>query len=197
MSENIIQLDMRSIGMVFRPAKIFGAWKQLKDGGRLVITNDHDPKPLQYMLKAQDPKGVFNWEYKKQGPVEWIVEITKLPSQGNSAPAQVGKREKLKEALKRLHEAKPDELEKVKKEVEVYFKETDPKELAMAEQELIQEGTSRQEMKRLCDVHLEVMKEQLGVENKKIKLPTSHPIHICMDEHKIIKENLKKVGYDL
>lgn len=76
--------------------------------------------------------------------------------------------------LKRLHEAKPEELEEVKKEVEKYFKDTDPKELALAEQELIQEGTTRQEMKRLCDVHLEAMKKQLGTMAKKIKLPASH-----------------------
>ena len=77
--------------------------------------------------------------------------------------------------------------------MEVYFKETDPKELALAEQELIQEGTSRQEMRRLCDIHLEVMKEQLGVKSKKIKLPASHPISILKDEHEIIKRNLKKL----
>jgi len=193
MSEKTIQLDIRNLDMADRHTRIFSVWRQLKDGDRLVITNDHDPKPLQYMLKAQDHKGAFNWEYKKQGPPEWTVEITKLPPRDNLTTEQPEKREKLKEALKKLHEAKPDELEKVKKEVEVYFNETDPKELAMAEQELIQEGTTREEMKRLCDVHLEVMKEQLGVESKKIKLPASHPIHICMDEHKIIKRNLKKL----
>ena len=100
-------------------------------------------------------------------------------------------REELKQVLKRLHEAKPEELAKVKLEAQKYFKDTDPKELALAEQELIQEGTSRQEMKRLCDVHLEVMKGQLGV--KKLRLPASHPISILKDEHKVIKRNLKKL----
>src|SRR3989338_2042478 len=192
MDEKAIQLDMRKVGMADRLTRIFDAWKELKGGDRLVITNDHDPKPLQYMLKAKT-KDEFSWEYKKQGPLEWTVEITKLPQKGEPIPAQPGKREKLKEALKKLHESSPDELERVKKEVEVYFKETDTKELAMAEQELIQEGTSRQEMKRLCDIHLEVMKEQLGVKSKKIKLPASHPISILKEEHEIIKENLKKL----
>ena len=192
MDEKAIQLDMRKVGMADRLTRIFDAWKELKGGDRLVITNDHDPKPLQYMLKAKT-KDAFSWEYKKQGPLEWTVEITKLPQKGEPIPAQPGKREKLKEALKKLHESSPDELERVKKEVEVYFKETDPKELALAEQELIQEGTSRQEMRRLCDIHLEVMKEQLGVKSKKIKLPASHPISILKDEHEIIKRNLKKL----
>ena len=105
----------------------------------------------------------------------------------------VTKREELKLMLKKLHEAKPEELEMVKQEAESYFRNTDPKELAWAEQELIQEGTGRQEMKRLCDVHLEVMKKQLGARAKSIKLPASHPITILKDEHKIIKRNLKKL----
>ncbi len=103
------------------------------------------------------------------------------------------KREGLKYILKRLHEAKPEELDKVKKEAAKHFKEVEPHELALAEQELIHEGVGREEMKRLCDVHLEVMKEKLGAEAKKIKLESWHPIQISMDEHKIIKRNLKKL----
>lgn len=104
------------------------------------------------------------------------------------------KREELKKMLRRLHEAKPEELDAVKKEAEQYFKNTEPKELALAEQELIQEGTTREEMKRLCDVHLEVMKESLGKAARSLKdLPDSHPISICEDEHKIIKRNLKRL----
>ena len=102
-------------------------------------------------------------------------------------------REELKEVLKKLHQAMPEDLGRVKKEAEKYFKETDPKELALAEQELIQEGTQRSEMKRLCDVHLEVMKGRLGIAAKKLKLPASHPISILKDEHKVIKRNLKKL----
>src|SRR3989338_1567740 len=102
-------------------------------------------------------------------------------------------REELKKVLKRLHEAKPEELGKIKEEAAKYFKETDPKELALAEQELIQEGTPRAEMKRLCDVHLDMMKEQLKVSAKSINLPASHPISILKDEHKVIKRNLKKL----
>ena len=37
--------------------------------------------------------------------------------------------------------------------------------VALAEQELIQEGLRRHEIKRLCDVHPEVMKKQLNIED--------------------------------
>ncbi len=193
MSGKIIRLDVRSLSMVERPSKIFGAIKGLSEGDTLVITNDHDPKHLQYMLKAEF-NGAFGWTYKKEGPDEWIVEIKKLSSKEAIAPEQRGNREELKQMLKRLHQAKPDELDGVKKEAEKYFKDTDPKELALAEQELIQEGVGRQEMKRLCDVHLEVMKEQLGIKAKSIRLPKSHPIAILKDEHVIIKRNLRRLG---
>jgi len=106
---------------------------------------------------------------------------------------EIKKRDELKGILRKLHETRPEELDKIKKEAASYFKATDPKELALAEQELIQEGVGRQEMKRLCDVHLEVMKGQLGTKAKLIKLPASHPISILKDEHKIIKRNLKKL----
>lgn len=103
-------------------------------------------------------------------------------------------REQLKQALKQLHEAKPEDLQSAKKEAAKYFKGADAKELALAEQELIQEGMPHSEMKRLCDVHLEVMKEQLGAQAAPSKdLPPSHPISICVDEHDVIKDNLKKL----
>lgn len=101
--------------------------------------------------------------------------------------------QQLKDVLRRLHEAGPAELVEVKKQAAKYFKTVDPKQLALAEQELIQEGIEHKEMKRLCDVHLEVMKKQLSKKAKSIKLPPSHPITILKDEHKVIKRNLKKL----
>lgn len=192
MGKKTIQLDLRELSMADRHTKIFVAWNGLEEGSSLVITNDHDPKPLQNLLKTES-KSAFEWIYKKQSPDEWVIEIKKLSSKEAISPEQKKKREELKQILKRLHEARPDELESIKKEAAKYFKDTEPKELALAEQELIQEGTTRQEMKRLCDVHLEVMKEGLGIKAKALKLPSSHPISICKDEHTIIKRNLKKL----
>lgn len=83
--------------------------------------------------------------------------------------------------------------EQAKQELKECLKHLGPTELALAEQEFIQEGTGRQEMKKLCDVHLEVMKEALGVKSARLKLPKSHPLSILMDEHKVIKSNLKRL----
>lgn len=46
-------------------------------------------------------------------------------------------REDLKQILKKLHEARPEELPQIKEEAARYFKGVDSKELALAEQELI------------------------------------------------------------
>lgn len=186
------ELDIRTINLAQRHPAIVNAWKELAQGDVLRIINDHDPKPLQYMFQIEF-KDTFIWEYKQQGPLKWIVEIKKIAPKVPLTLEQKAKREELKQILKKLHEAKPEELSGVKKEAEKYFREVEPKELAMAEQELIQEGTTRTEMKRLCDVHLEVMKGQLGAHAKKLKLPASHPITICKDEHKIIKRNLRRL----
>lgn len=192
MDIRVIELDLRKLDMADRHTRIFSALRELKEQDAVIIINDHDPKPLQYLIKAEF-KDTFSWEYKKQGPNEWVVEIKKLSLAEKISDERKQRREKLKQALKKLHEAPPEELEKVRREAEIYFREVEPKELALAEQELIQGGTSRQEMKRLCDVHLEVMKEQLGVKAKRIRLPKQHPISILKDEHKIIKRNLKKL----
>ncbi len=187
------ELDLRAVPENQRhPDKIINAWKELAEGDVLRLINDHDPKPLRYMFQIEF-KDAFSWEYKLEGPREWIVEIKKVKPPAPLSPQQKKKRDELKGILKKLHEASPEELNKVKKEAEKYFREVEPKELAMAEQELIQEGTTRTEMKRLCEVHLEVMKGNLGAQAKKLKLPASHPITICKDEHKIIKRNLRRL----
>ncbi|MEE9151174.1 MAG: DUF2249 domain-containing protein [Thermoplasmata archaeon] len=39
--------------------------------------NDHDPKPLYYQFEAEQ-KGKFEWEYEKEGPIDWIVKIKRV-----------------------------------------------------------------------------------------------------------------------
>ncbi len=58
-----------------------------------------------------------------------------------------------------------------------------PSELAILEQEIIEEGVTRKEMRKLCDVHLEAMKDSLTAE---LDLKPGHPVHTLMEEHKMI-----------
>ena len=56
----------------------------------------------------------------------------------------------------------------------------------------------KQEMRKLCDVHLEVMKDNLG--KPEMNLEPGHPLHTLTEEHKMIldfieklKETIKKI----
>jgi DUF438 domain-containing protein len=91
----------------------------------------------------------------------------------------VDSRQRLKELLGKLHEgAEPAEL---KDEFKRILGAIAPSEIAQIEQELIQAGISRDEIRNLCDVHLEVMRESLEAET--VAAPAWHPISTLMEEH--------------
>jgi uncharacterized protein (DUF2249 family) len=48
----------------------------LPPGQALLLTNDHDPKPLYYHFQAELP-GQFTWDYLQNGPELWQVRIGK------------------------------------------------------------------------------------------------------------------------
>ncbi|MGD8739983.1 MAG: DUF2249 domain-containing protein [Desulfobacterales bacterium] len=76
MSAKIETLDLRPLPPPERHAKIFETWNSLESGETMKIINDHDPKPLRYQFEAEQ-SGKFAWEYEQQGPVDWIVNITR------------------------------------------------------------------------------------------------------------------------
>jgi uncharacterized protein len=100
----------------------------------------------------------------------------------NSSKDREDKKAALRGLIKRLHEGADPELMKGK------FKEiagdVDATEIGKLEEEMIKEGMPREEVHRLCDVHLAVFKESLDKE--KTVAPPGHPIHILMEEHKMI-----------
>src|SRR3989338_3717580 len=148
MKEIIKELDLRNMPPFERHAKIFQMWDALKDNEILKIINDHDPKPLYYHFLAEY-ENQFEWQYEKQGPKDWIFKIKKIKNN----KAQV------KELLKQLHSGA--DKNKIKERGKTILKNISPTDLALIEQEMIHEGLTRNEMRKLCDVHLEVMKEGL------------------------------------
>lgn len=84
--------------------------------------------------------------------------------------------------IKELHAgANPQEVEERFKRA---FEAISPLEIAKVEQELIREGLSREEIRKFCDVHMSVLKEQL--ERQKLNVPPSHFLSILAEEHKIM-----------
>jgi len=96
----------------------------------------------------------------------------------------------LKEVIKQLHAgASPQE---VKEKFRHVLEGVSPLEIAKIEQELIKEGIPREEIQKLCDVHLAVFREQL--EKQKLDIPLEHPISILMEEHKILLKLSEKLS---
>ena len=96
----------------------------------------------------------------------------------------------LKEAIKQLHAgASPQE---VKERFRQVLEGIIPVEIAQIEQELVKEGMPREEIQKLCDVHMAVFREQL--EKQKLDIPLGHPISILMEEHKIMLQIAEKLN---
>jgi PAS domain S-box-containing protein len=68
---------------------------------------------------------------------------------------------------------------------------TSSEEIAKIEQELVKEGMPREELHRLCDVHLAVFSDQLG--KQQLNVSAAHPIGILMEEHKILTQHAERL----
>jgi len=69
-----LTLDVRELPHAQRHNTIFALLERLSEGQALVITNDHDPAPLGYQLRALYGDK-YGWEYKESGPTVWRVAI--------------------------------------------------------------------------------------------------------------------------
>ncbi len=92
------------------------------------------------------------------------------------------RKEKLKKALEKVH--KGASVTAVKQEFKEILRDASPLDISMLEEEMINEGVPREQIQRLCDVHLDLFKESLAEPNP--ELPKTHPIYILMEEHRII-----------
>jgi len=88
----------------------------------------------------------------------------------------------LKEIIKKLHEGQP--VEDIKKEFKMILSHLTTTEITKLEEELIGEGLSREDVLRLCDIHIQLFKE--AIEREETLAPVGHPIYILMKEHKLM-----------
>lgn len=84
-AEAAVTLDVRAIAPRDKHPLIFGIFGALPVGQALLLSNDHDPKPLFYQLQAESA-GTFTWDYIAQGPELWQVRIARTVA-SSAAPA--------------------------------------------------------------------------------------------------------------
>jgi len=96
----------------------------------------------------------------------------------------------LKEIIAQLHAGVPPQ--EVKEKFRQFLGSVSSLEIAKIEQELIKEEMPREEIQRLCDVHMAAFREQL--EKQKLDISIGHPISILMEEHKIMLQLAEKLN---
>ena len=95
----------------------------------------------------------------------------------------------LKNMITELHAGKaPGE---VKEKFKQLLASVSPEEIAVFEEKLIEDGMPREEVRRLCDVHLAVFQESL--EKQTVDVPAGHPLHTFMEEHRIFSGNAEQL----
>jgi len=93
----------------------------------------------------------------------------------------ISKKEILKEIIRQLHSGVS--VEELKGRFKSLLSHVTSTEITQMEEELIKEGLSREDIKKLCNLHIELFKESL--EQETTIAPPGHPINILMEEHKI------------
>jgi DUF438 domain-containing protein len=100
----------------------------------------------------------------------------------------MGKNE-LKNLLRKVKSA--GDVEELKPEIKEVLSNLNPADLALAEQELMAEGISVEEIRKLCEPHIELLRE--GLIKKGPALDPSHPIQILREEHEVILQRIEEL----
>jgi uncharacterized protein len=95
--------------------------------------------------------------------------------------------EVLKDIIRELHQG--GDLEKQKKRFADLIRDIGPTEISEMEQKLIEEGLPEEEVKRLCDVHVQVFKESLEGQPLPSAIP-GHPLHTLIAENRALEKVL-------
>lgn len=90
------------------------------------------------------------------------------------------RKEALKQILHRLHAGESPQ--KLKEAFRDAVGNVSPEEIAQIEEELVREGLPREELMKLCDLHLALFEESLA--GAELATPPWHPLHILMAEHR-------------
>ena len=123
------------------------------------------------------------------------AEISQASASKESVTDPKERQAALKQIIRDLHDGK--DMEVLKQKFRELVHGVEATEIAKMEQALMNEGLPAEEIKRLCDVHVELFKEALE-EQELPEPPPGHPIHTFMKENraseKIMSETSMLIG---
>jgi PAS domain S-box-containing protein len=96
----------------------------------------------------------------------------------------------LKKVIRKIHDG--EDPEAVKREFAQALRGATAADISSAEDELIRDGMPREEIHKLCEVHLAVFR--VNLEQQRPIAPEGHPIHLLMEEHKILLNAAEKLA---
>ena len=102
--------------------------------------------------------------------------------------------ETLKGIIRDLHAGV--ELAQLRQRFAELLQDVSPAEIAQMEQQLIAEGLPSEEVKRLCDVHVQVFKESLDRQQRPA-VPPGHPVHTFLAENQALAQVAARLGQQL
>lgn len=92
----------------------------------------------------------------------------------------------LKEVILHLHHGEAPEA--VRGQLKTLISEVDPSEIAAMEQQLMADGMSSEEVRSMCDLHADVLKEVMAEPSAQPPLPGGHPIAHFKAENAALQE---------
>jgi|YNPMSStandDraft_1061717.scaffolds.fasta_scaffold00363_2 hypothetical protein len=116
------------------------------------------------------------------------------------SPDQIELKEKLKTMMKEIKkETESAALQEMRQRFKEILDRTNPLIIALAEQDLANEGMSMNEFLSVCDIHLELFREK--VQNPDLSVPPDHPIARFQEDHRFIlnlmdqvRETIKRIA---
>lgn len=127
-------------------------------------------------------------------PLEKRVIMDKEPKSTGSEPGREDFPDKvaeLKSLIKDLHRGTAPQAAKAR--FDTVIKDASPTEIGAMEEQLIKEGMPVEEIQRLCDLHVAVVRESLD-KQEDIHAPPGHPVHTYLAENEIITTLANKLG---
>ena len=128
----------------------------------------------------------------ERGGIELKILIKSIEGAINEAkaPSDEERLEVLKGIIRDLHAGV--DMEILRDRFARLCEHVSPKEIAEMEQSLIDDGLPEAEVKRLCDVHVEVFKQSLDTQETPTT-PAGHPIHNFMAENRATENLLEEI----
>ncbi|TRO51233.1 DUF438 domain-containing protein, partial [Candidatus Bathyarchaeota archaeon] len=127
-------------------------------------------------------------------PEELIAKIEAEIKRHSSVNSKEERKEILKGIIRDVHAGV--DMEILRKRFADLVKDVSASEISEIEQSLIDEGLPSSEVKRLCDVHVEVFKHALDDQDVP-HAPAGHPVHMFMVENRAAENLMNKIEEQL